>query len=61
MGTERVHRKEKSHINHKGVMSLGVAGREGKHGNSGDLLQGWGLDWGVEIGRQKTGRRMKVL
>lgn len=59
METERVHRKEKSRINHKGIMSLGIAGRE--HVNSGDLLQGWGLDWGAEIGRQKTGRRMKVL
>lgn len=38
MDIERVHRKEESRISHEGVMSLGVAGREGKHVNSGDLL-----------------------
>lgn len=38
MSTEGVHRKEECRINYEGVMSLGVAGREGKHVNSGDLL-----------------------
>lgn len=38
MSTEGVHRKEESCINYEGVMSLGVAGREEKHVNSGDLL-----------------------